>query len=484
MRSFLAFLPRIWVNWVSLLGGVVTTVAALGIILVAAVEVSSAGIESYAVTFLLMFLPALFIFGLLLIPVGLWWERRKGTDHPEDPLIRAFVSAVQDKQGRGRILFVAVATLMNVLILVVAGQKAVAHMNSPSFCGTACHTVMQPEWEAYNRSPHSRVKCVDCHIGPGASWAVKSKVDGLRQVWGVLTDDFRRPVPTPVEELRPSRDTCEQCHWPAKFHGTRVALFPHYEADEANTPSFNAVLLKVGGQNPKSGRHEGIHWHVSPDVEIRYEVLDPQRRKIGNIAVVEKGQVVEEYKRSDGAGTSLGTRVMDCVDCHNRPTHIYDGSPKDAVDQALYSGELDLAVPSMAKVAVEALSRTDIRKDSAEADLLKALTEGFTRANPQAVPAADLLTRSAKVLAGLYQRNNYPAMGVTWNTYRKHLGHQDPKEEFGCFRCHDGVHEATRKGAREPRLNQDCDLCHAVLANEENPAKFDETLKTLLSARP
>jgi hypothetical protein len=483
LRSVLAFIPRLWSNWISLLGAVLTTVSALAIILLAAVGISRAGLESYTVAFLVMFLPALFVVGLLLIPVGLWWERKRNPGQTEDPVAQAFVRALQDKQARGRIVFVAAATFLNVLILAVAGEKAVSHMNSPGFCGTACHTVMQPEWEAYNRSPHSRVKCVDCHIGPGASWAVKSKVDGLRQVWGVMTDHFRRPIPTPVEELRPSRDTCEQCHWPAKFHGTRVALFPHYLPDEANTPSFNAVLLKVGGQNPRTGRHEGIHWHVSPEVEIRYEVLDRERRKIGKIAVLEHGKVVEEYKRSDGDGTSLGTRVMDCVDCHNRPTHIYDGSPQDAVDHALYAGVLDTSVPHLAKVAAEALANPGIRKDHAQEDIRKALEDGFKRAGAP-VPAAPVLDGSAQALAGLYSRNNYPAMSVTWNTYRSHLGHQDTQDQFGCFRCHGGLHEGTFKGDRAPRLSQDCDLCHTVLANEENPEKFDDTLKTLLSSRP
>jgi hypothetical protein len=122
---------------------------------------------------------------------------------------------------------------------------------------------MEPEYVMYMRSPHARVACVDCHIGPGASWFVRSKISGLRQVYAVLAKTYSRPIPTPVEHLRPSRETCEQCHWPEKFHGDKLKIFTHYDNDRNNTKRFTALLLKIGGPDAFGARASGIHWHVS-----------------------------------------------------------------------------------------------------------------------------------------------------------------------------------------------------------------------------
>ena len=75
---------------------------------------------------------------------------------------------------------------------------------SPQFCGALCHTVMKPEYTAYKISPHSRVRCTECHIGPGASWFVRAKLSGLYQVYATVTDVYPRPIPVPVQNLRPA----------------------------------------------------------------------------------------------------------------------------------------------------------------------------------------------------------------------------------------------------------------------------------------
>ncbi len=97
---------------------------------------------------------------------------------------------------------------------------------------------------------HARVACVDCHIGPGASWFVQSKLSGLRQVLAVMSDDFSRPIPTPVENLRPARDTCEQCHWPEKFAGDRLVARQHFGYDREVTPYTNVLALVRSQTSP------------------------------------------------------------------------------------------------------------------------------------------------------------------------------------------------------------------------------------------
>jgi nitrate/TMAO reductase-like tetraheme cytochrome c subunit len=166
--------------------------------------------------------------------------------------------------GRTRtllLLFMAL-TLVNVVILAVSTYKAVEVMDSTKFCGQACHSVMAPEFTTYQRSPHSRVACVECHIGPGAGWFVKSKLSGSWQLISVSLDLYPRPIPTPVHNLRPARDTCEQCHWPNKFVGDRLKVITRFRDDEANTPEKTVLLLRVGGMQGRESK--GIHWHVDP----------------------------------------------------------------------------------------------------------------------------------------------------------------------------------------------------------------------------
>ena len=101
-------------------------------------------------------------------------------------------------------------TSFGTLVIVATGTyKAVELMESVEFCGTTCHKVMSPEYTTYLRSPHARVRCTQCHIGPGADWFVQSKLSGSWQLVSVALNLYPRPIPTPVHNLRPSRETCE-----------------------------------------------------------------------------------------------------------------------------------------------------------------------------------------------------------------------------------------------------------------------------------
>jgi hypothetical protein len=91
---------------------------------------------------------------------------------------------------------------------------------------------MDPEYTAYQRSAHARVGCVSCHIGSGAEWYVKAKLSGLRQVKAVVDGSYSAPIPAPFVHLRSAQDTCEECHWPEKFHGKKVKKFVSYTNEE------------------------------------------------------------------------------------------------------------------------------------------------------------------------------------------------------------------------------------------------------------
>ncbi len=484
------YLPRLWSNWISLTGTILATVAGCVLLLALASSLILGGDNVYFATFALLIGPAIFIAGLLLIPIGQWFERRRKRDETEDEasLREGVAKLLENPVLRRRILFIALMTVGNILLLGTVGHQAVEFMDTPRFCGTVCHNVMQPEYTAYQRSPHSRVPCVACHIGSGASAFVKSKVDGLRQVWGVLTGDFARPVETPVRSLRPSRDTCERCHWPTKFHGNRILHTVHYDTDRDNSRTDTVMLLHVGGANPRANTIEGIHWHVNPRIEIRYEALDAKRAKVGKVSVFRDGKLLEEFEApaassEDGdeqaaEATVHELRTMDCVDCHNRPTHRYDGSPSDALDHGLSEGLLDPKVPFLKAMALPILSKEDTPRDQAEVLFEQQLRAAYEAKHKDAMPSDEALAEAAKGMAALYRRNVFPYMHVGWDTYPRHIGHRgNEMDTFGCFRCHDDEH-ATKSGKT---ISQDCDLCHTSLAEDEALDELSDEVKALIS---
>jgi nitrate/TMAO reductase-like tetraheme cytochrome c subunit len=472
------WVPNLWSNPISLLGSVLATVAGVALLVMLGVDVAGATTSPYTAAFLMIAVPGLFVAGLLLIPLGLWIFRRSRAQRGLVPLNLAVAALFTTPAGRRKLIVVGGLTLVNLLIVSVATAKAVHWMDSPEFCGKACHTVMEPEWESYKDSPHARVACVDCHIGPGVSFLIRSKIDGLRQVWHTIRGDYSRPVPTPVHTLRPSQDICEKCHWPDKFHGNRLLYRLHTRPDEANTQEANVLLLKVGGRDPTSGEYHGIHWHVATDSDVVYEALDEKREVIGKITVIRDGKVVEEYlPPEDAKGAVVETRTMDCIDCHNRPTHRYDLSPALALDRGFRQGTVDASVPWLRKVAEPLLERQDMTRDGAERALRADLEAAYKAQHPDKVPAADVLDKAARGLAELWKDNVFPERGVTWGTYANHIGHKSATPmKHGCYRCHDDKH----KTASGKVLSGDCENCHEQLAQEETLDELDDLVKSLL----
>jgi hypothetical protein len=346
-------------------------------------------------------------------------------------------------------------------------------MESTEFCGTTCHSVMTPEHTTYQRSAHARVGCVDCHIGPGADWFVKSKLSGSWQLVSVAFDLYPRPIPTPVHSLRPARETCEQCHWPSKFVGDRLRVRTHYSDDQANTELKTVLLLKVGGREGERSR--GIHWHVDPRIRVRY-LADAGRETIRQVELVaEDGSV----KRFNGPAAAAGApappatggpaaepewRDMDCVDCHNRPAHIYR-MPEAELDAAMSTGRLDRSLPFLRREALAAMRGEYASQEQAAREIPARLRGFYEREHPEVASAkAAAIGAAGEEAARLHNLNVFPQMKVAWGTYPNHIGHQATP---GCFRCHDDEHK-TESGEA---ISQDCAVCHTLLAmEEENPA--------------
>jgi len=443
-------------------GAVLTTSAALTMIGFWALEILfDRAVHPYAGIILFVVLPALFVFGLLLIPIGAWLARRREKARPAHLDLSS-----PDLRVAGA--WIALATVVNIVLLSAATYRGVVYMDSTQFCGTACHSVMAPQYEAYVGSPHSRVSCTECHIGPGASWFVRSKLSGARQLYAVAFSTHSRPIPSPVHDLRPSRETCEHCHWPQKFHGDRLIVRRRFEEDEANTPLTTVLVMKIGGNAATGG--VGIHGrHLDPVDKIEYVATDDKRQVIPKVTVRAADGKAEEFLSTEVKTTpddlARGERrTMDCIDCHNRPTHAFD-MPERAVDKALEEGRISRDLPFVKKTAV-ALLRTEYPdRETAARRLDEGLVEFYRSQHPDVHRQKRAQIQAAsEQLQAIYKRNVFPSMKVTWGTYPNHIGHSD---FMGCFRCHDESH----KSAAGRTISQDCTSCHAILAQDEKDPK-------------
>jgi nitrate/TMAO reductase-like tetraheme cytochrome c subunit len=457
-------------NWISLAGAAMTTSSAFVLVWFWFMEITSPrSIHPYMGIILFLILPALFLVGLVLIPIGLLRERRKRKAAGEAALP---LQAVDFRQpGVRRLLtVVGVLTFINVAILGTAGLKGVEYMDSNQFCGLTCHTVMSPEYTAFLDSPHSRVGCAQCHIGHGAPALVRAKISGSRQLFAVAFGTFSRPIPSPVEHLRPARETCEQCHWPQKFTNDKLIVRTKFAEDEANTATTSILLLKIGGHTPNGTT--GIHGrHLDAMERISYITTDARRQEIPKVIYRDdNGQMVEyvteDFKKLPKETVDKATvRKMDCIDCHNRPTHAFH-LPDRALDKALAEKRMSAELPFLKKQALELLKVDYPDQKTAAAKIPVALAEYYRTAYPEIYKQKRAQVDTAgEVVKAIYLRNVFPEMKITWGTHPNNIGHE---EAVGCFRCHDGNHTATDGRT----IKADCDTCHTILAQDEKDPKI------------
>jgi hypothetical protein len=455
-------------NPVSLTGAVLTTSAGLTTIAFWFYEIFLPGPpHPYIGILVFLTLPAIFVFGLLLIPVGIWLRRRRLTGNGQLPKVFPAVD-LRLPVVRRTLEWVALATGINLIIIGTASYRGVEYLDSTNFCGTTCH-VMLPENTAYHLSPHAHVACVDCHIGPGLPWMVRAKVNGLRQVYMVATHTYPRPIPSPVKNLRPASQTCEQCHWPGRFTGNKLLVRTSYTDDEKNTPQTDVVMLKVGGSNRQGAT--GIHGHHLADADrIRYISTDPQRQTIPAVYYTDDRGKTTEFISSDAKPTKEQLdrgehRLMDCLDCHNRPAHVAD-LPENAVDKQMSIGRISPDLPYVRKKAVEVLKVNYSTRAVAEQTIMSEITAFYQTNYPEIDRAKrPVVQQAGQEVANIYLRNVFPDMRVTWGTRPNNLGHNDSP---GCFRCHDGNHQS----ADGQTITNDCSACHQILASGEQHPKI------------
>jgi nitrate/TMAO reductase-like tetraheme cytochrome c subunit len=461
--------PSLLRNWLSLSGLVIVVGSLFSFTLLFIMDTLAKASNPYVGILTYFVAPAFLFFGLFLTTIGALRERKRlGESFGLLPKMVVDLSRPRDRKIMG--LFIG-GSLTFLLVSAIGSYHTYHFTESTTFCGEACHTVMKPELVTYQHGPHARVSCVQCHIGPGAEWFVKAKISGTYQLYATAFNKYPRPVPTPIKNLRPAQETCEQCHWPQKFVGNLDRTYNYFLADETNTPFSVRLTMKVGGGDPTHGPVGGIHWHMNVGNKVEYVaakqengvwITDETREKIPWVRMIDPQGIVTEFRSpgftNDPAQFSI--RTMDCMDCHNRPAHMYK-SPNQAVNLAMSLGKINPALPWIKTNAVYALTRDYTNEIQALQNIATILNDRY-RDDARIKPVIDVVQQ-------IYRDNFFPEMRATWATYPDHIGHMIWS---GCFRCHDDRH-ATADGTQKIKAN-DCNACHTILAQGSG-----DELKTL-----
>ena len=443
-------------NWLSLAGFVVMIGSLFSFLLLLLLELMAHVANPYVGILTYLVAPAFLVIGMLTAGLGAWLRHRQivKSAGPFAP-IRIDLTRPRDRRVFG--VFLAGSVLF-LLVSAIGSYQSYHYTESIQFCGQACHGVMKPEFVTYSHSSHARVSCAECHIGKGATWYVRSKLSGTYQVYATLANKYPKPIPTPVKNLRPAQETCEQCHWPKKFVGNVERTYNYFLGDETNSPFTVRLLLKVGGGDPTHGPVEGIHWHMNVGNKIEYLATDEARQKIPWVRMTDQLGIVTEFRspKFTNEVDEASIRKMDCMDCHNRPAHRYE-SPNDAVNLALALGKIEHALPYIKTNALYALTQRYTNDTQAIQGIATFLAGKY--------PADKYSGCQEKVRATIsevqriYRDNFFPEMKASWQVYPENMGHKDWP---GCFRCHDGQHK-TADGKRLIKAN-DCKACHTILA--------------------
>lgn len=457
-------LPSSIKNWISIMGAVLAIFNLASIVTLSILSMFFNFGGSYIGLFIYIILPGFMIVGLLMIPIGMRINRKKIRIAEAKGEVKNWpILNFNNIETRNATIIFLLGSVFLLVISAIGSYEAFHYTESVEFCGKLCHTVMEPEYTTYHGSSHERVACVECHVGSGASWYVKSKMSGLYQVYSVMAKKYPTPIPTPIANLRPAQETCEQCHWPEKFYDYKFREKHSFLSDETNTEWIINMQIKTSSKTTPNGFIAGIHQHISPDVKIEYKTLTDNRQiipwvKYSNLKTGKSEIFTDEDNVLSGAQLdSLETRTMDCLDCHNRPSHNYN-APQNFTDKLMNEGEIPKNLPEIKLIAMMALNQEYPKKDSAFFAIKTQVLEYYENNYPEVL--SENMANVEKAIKGMhlgYASNIFPEMKVTWKAYPNNIGHM---ESDGCYRCHNDRH-ATEKGKV---ISKDCNLCHNILA--------------------
>ena len=467
-------LPRTYYNPTSLAGTILAAVSALIIVffMITMTFFEGDATGAYVGIFSYIILPVFLIIGLILIPVGMARRSKRIKREGEDSVVSKIVLDLSNQSHWNAVGLFILVSILFLLLTGIGSYKAFHYTESNKFCGTLCHSVMEPEYTAYQESAHSRVTCVECHVGEGAKWYVRSKLSGLYQVYSVTFNKYPTPIETPIHNLRPARETCEECHWPEKFYSQNLLTEKNYLADSANTEWDIQLKMKIGSEHSALGLMEGIHWHINSDVKIEYIASSDKREYIPWVRFVNRAtgdttlyQDINEPLDQEAIDT-LEMREMDCLDCHNRPSHQFQ-PPQKFTDDLIAAGVIPVELPEVKSLAMQVFNyNTFTDRDSGAVLISESVRDFYNTGYPEIADAhPELIDRAIEGFLTGYDKNYFPKMKANWDAYPNHIGHS---EFNGCFRCHNGNHESEDGSV----ISRDCNLCHTIVG-QGSPDNFE-----------
>ena len=455
-------LPSSYFNYISFMGTIILIIAWVAFVFLIFFEILSDSRSSmYLGMFTYLVTPGFIVLGFFLIAIGIFVRKRKLKKGTKDSEPKSMIINLNDKKTRKTLLVFISISIFFILSTIVGTYKGYEYTESVEFCGKLCHKVMNPEYVAYQNSPHARVKCAECHIGEGVDWFVKAKLSGLRQVYHYMNNSYHRPIETPIENLRPARETCEKCHWPQKFYTNGLRKEKYYLADSANT-EWNVILnMKIGSENQAKGLSEGIHWHINNDFQIDYKA-NAKRDTVYWVKIIDKKTGVETVYKDDEVEAKSGKidkiekRSMDCMDCHNRPAHEFK-SPSQYINNLFASENKLTSIPWLKSAAMAALSVPYTTTDSALTGIKDKIENYYKVQYPDLYKkyGKDILSSINKI-ENEFSSNTFPEMKANYSVYPRHIGHL---ETNGCFRCHNNRF----KSPKGKVISKDCNLCHTIV---------------------
>jgi len=442
-------------NWLSLIGALIAVGGFFAFLFLSAIELFAHHSNPYMGILAYVVAPGFMFLGAGIAVAGVIIEKRrhtKLTHSKEDWIPGALTIEFGRARDRKILAGFVLGGVVWLLCTAIGSYRTYHYSESISFCGEACHEPMKPEHVAYQNSPHARIACIECHVGPGATSYVKAKLNGVHQLYCTLTDNISRPIKTPIHNRRPANETCGTCHWSQNEVGNLDRTYTHFLADETNTQFNVRMLLKVGSSGNSKTPASGIHAHNDASKKIEYAHTDDKRLEIPWIRVTDAAGKVTEYKVADykDGSSSHATRTMDCIDCHNRPAHRFQ-TPNAAVDNALAVGKIDHSLPWVKSNLVAVLTANY----KTEAEALSKI-DSTLRSQYKSFAKLDSLVSETKAL---FAANFFPEMKADWRAFPDHIGHKDSP---GCFRCHDGKHKTPDGKKILPA--SDCQSCHVILA--------------------
>jgi hypothetical protein len=179
---------------------------------------------------------------------------------------------------------------------------------------------------------------------------------------------------------------------------------------------------------------------------------------------------ITEYTTKDNPPTQAtldkGTRrTMDCIDCHNRPSHVY--TPPDlSVDRSITGRSIDASLPFIKQQGVQVLTADYKTTDEARKAIADNITKFYNDKYPQiASTKASSVQGAITELQRIFSTTFFPDMKLNWKTHPNNIGHFYFQ---GCFRCHDGNH-VSKDGKV---ISKDCNACHTVLEQTEGATQL------------